>query len=51
MGGTLITERELVSVFLLSIFTFWIYAIYWIIAFQFELKKETDEGFDGLGHS
>lgn len=50
MGGTLITERELVSIFLLSIFTLRIYAKCWIIVFQFELEKETDKGFDGFGH-
>ncbi|MFK5883606.1 MAG: DUF4234 domain-containing protein [Candidatus Izemoplasma sp.] len=44
------TERGLVAIILLSIFTLGIYALYWMIVFQIELKKETDEGFNGFGH-
>jgi len=44
------TNRGLVAVLLLSIFTFGIYAIYWMVVFQIELKKETGEGFDGFAH-
>lgn len=44
------TNRGLVAVALLSIFTLGIYAIYWMVVFQIELKKETGDGFDGLGH-
>jgi len=43
-------ERSPLAVLLLSIFTLGIYAVYWIIVFQIELKRETGEGFNGLGH-
>ena len=44
------TNRGLLAVLLLSIVTLGIYAVYWIIVFQIELKKETGEGFDGFAH-
>ena len=44
------TNRGLIAVILLSFFTLGIYALYWIIVFQIELKKETGEGFDGFAH-
>jgi hypothetical protein len=44
------TKRSIGMMIVLFLFTFGIYPIYWIIKFQVELKKETNEGFNGLGH-
>lgn len=44
------TSRGLLAIFFLSIITLGIYAFYWMIVFQIELKKETGEGFDGFEH-
>lgn len=41
------------SIFLMIVFTIitcGIYMFYWYIAFQVELKRQTNEGFGGLGH-
>jgi len=41
------------SIFLMIVFTIitgGIYMLYWYIAFQVELKRQTNEGFGGLGH-
>lgn len=43
-------QRSLGMMILLFIFTFGIYPIYWYIMFQVELKKQTGDGFGGLGH-
>ncbi len=43
-------KRSLVSMIILTIITFGIYALVWTIMFQDELKKETNEGFDGVIH-
>ena len=43
-------QRSLVMMILLSIITFGIYPIYWYIVFQVELKRQTGDGFGGLGH-
>lgn len=43
-------KRGLLAMFLLSVVTLGIYLVYWIIVFQIELKKETNEGFGGFGH-
>lgn len=43
-------KRSIGIMILLVIITFGIYAIYWTISFQSQLKKRTGEGFGGLGH-
>jgi hypothetical protein len=43
-------QRSIGMMILLFLFTFGIYPIYWIIMFQVELKKQTGQGFGGLGH-
>ncbi|TVP94833.1 MAG: DUF4234 domain-containing protein, partial [Acholeplasmatales bacterium] len=43
-------ERSIGMMILFTIITLGIYAIYWYIAFQVELKRQTGEGFGGLGH-
>lgn len=44
------TNRSIVMMIVLAIVTFGIYGIYWYVVFQSELKRETGEGFWGLGH-
>lgn len=44
------TKRSVLGMVLLTIITLGIYMLYWVIVFQVELKKQTNEGFDGLGH-
>lgn len=43
-------QRSIGMMILLTIITAGIYMVYWMIAFQVELKKKTGEGFGGLGH-
>ena len=43
-------KRNLLTMVLLIIFTFGIYGLYWYCSFQNQIKKETGEGFGGLGH-
>lgn len=43
-------ERSIFAMILLTIITLGLYMIYWYIAFQSELKEETDEGFGGFMH-
>lgn len=43
-------KRSIGLMIVLFLFTFGIYPIYWLVKFQMELKKETGEGFGGLGH-
>jgi hypothetical protein len=44
------TKRTLGMMIILFLLTFGIYPLYWVIKFQVELKRETNEGFGGLGH-
>ncbi len=43
-------QRSIGMMILLTIVTLGIYALYWYISFQMELKQQTGEGFGGLGH-
>ena len=43
-------KRSIGLMVLFTIITGGIYMLYWYIAFQVELKKQTGEGFGGLGH-
>lgn len=43
-------KRSLFVMVLLFIFTLGIYGIIWHAMFQSDLKKQTGEGFGGLGH-
>lgn len=43
-------KRNLLMMIVLSFLTLGIYSIYWYCSFQSELKRETNEGFGGLGH-
>lgn len=44
------TKRSIGTMIILSIITFGIYTLYWVIKFQIELKERTGEGFGGFGH-
>jgi len=44
------TQRSILAMILLSIFTLGIYMLYWFIVFQVELKKQTGDGFGGFAH-
>lgn len=43
-------KRSIGLMILLSIVTLGIYALYWYISFQIQLKEKTDEGFRGFMH-
>ncbi len=43
-------KRNIVVMVILSIVTAGIYSLYWYCSFQNQLKKETGDGFGGLGH-
>ena len=43
-------KRNIIAMIVLAFITFGIYILYWYIKFQIELKKQTEEGFDGLAH-
>jgi len=43
-------KRSIGLMIVFTIITLGIYAIYWLVKFQMELKQETGEGFGGLAH-
>jgi hypothetical protein len=43
-------KRSILLMIIFTIFTAGIYMLYWYIAFQVELKRETGKGFGGFGH-
>ena len=49
-GDEKVRQRSIGMMILLTIVTLGIYALYWYISFQMELKQQTGEGFGGLGH-